>query len=99
MYDIMPYMADFPKKFNQPLKVKLISAVINKSPENSQELENLLAEKRQIANFNKQVGMALKSIIKSNYFFSNDLYCYRCISYYYNVYNVRYRHHRHLRNN
>lgn len=66
MYDVMTYMADFPKKFNQPLKVKLISAVINKSPENSQELENLLAEKRQIADFNKQVVMALKSIIKSH---------------------------------
>lgn len=66
MYDIMSYMSDFPKKFNQPLKVKLISAVINKSPENSQDLENLLVEKRQITDFNKQVISALKSIIKSH---------------------------------
>lgn len=66
MYDIMSYMADFPQKFNQPLKNKLITAVINKSPENSQDLENLLAEKRQIVDFNKQVIMALKSIIKGH---------------------------------
>jgi hemerythrin-like domain-containing protein len=65
MYDIMSYMSDFPIKFNQVLKIKFISAVINKSPENSQDLENLLAEKRQINDFNKQVVMSLKSIIKS----------------------------------
>jgi hemerythrin-like domain-containing protein len=65
MYDLMTYMADFPYKFNQALKIKFISTVINKSPENSQDLENLLAEKRQITDFNKQVVMSLKSIIKS----------------------------------
>ena len=66
MYDIIMYMSDFPTKFNQPLKVKLITLVINKSPENSQDLENILAEKRQIIDFNKQVLLALKGIIKSH---------------------------------
>ena len=44
MYDMASYMSDFPKKFNESLKKRLIEAVINKAPENNQELENLLVD-------------------------------------------------------
>jgi len=66
LFDMMNYMADFPKKFNHSAKAKFINAVINQDPENNNDLENLLAEKKQITDFNKQVIAALKSLIKEH---------------------------------
>lgn len=64
MYDIMHYMANFPEKFNHPIKEKLIQLVIDKDPENNTELESLLAEKRQIVDRTKEVIAALKGLLK-----------------------------------
>lgn len=64
MYDSMHYMANFPERFNHPIKHELIRAVINKDPENSSELESLLAEKKQIKSRAREVISALKSLLK-----------------------------------
>ncbi len=64
MFDSMQYMADFPQKFNHPVKNKLIQAIIDKDPANSEVLETLLAEKRQINSRSKEVIAALKSLLK-----------------------------------
>lgn len=64
MFDSMQYMTDFPQKFNHPVKNKLIQAIIDKDPENSDVLETLLAEKRQINSRSKEVIAALKGLLK-----------------------------------
>ena len=64
MYDSMHYMANFPEKFNHPVKHQLIKAVISKDPANSAELETILAEKRQIKSRGREVINALKGLLK-----------------------------------
>lgn len=64
MYDSMHYMANFPEKFNHPVKHQLIKAVINKDLTNSSELETILAEKKQIKSRGREVINALKGLLK-----------------------------------
>ena len=66
MYDIMHYMANFPHKFNHPVKAKLIQAIVNKDPENNSELETLLAEKQQLVERNLEVINTLKALLKND---------------------------------
>ena len=66
MLDIMNYMANFPDKFNHPAKTSLIESIIKKSDGEGTELEDLLAEKRQINDLAHEVIQALKSLLKES---------------------------------
>lgn len=66
MLDVVHYMSSFPERFNHPTKKSLIQAIIDKDPDNNTDLENLLAEKRQIVDLGNEVIQALKSLLKES---------------------------------
>lgn len=66
MLEVVNYMDSFPDRFNHPTKKALIQAIINTAPENNTDLENLLAEKRQISDLAKEVIQSLKALLKES---------------------------------
>ena len=62
--DTLNFLIGFREKFNHPAKEKLIRYIIDIDPINSVDLENLLAEKKQVQNSFKEVKAAVKSLLK-----------------------------------
>lgn len=65
MLEVSEYMGNFPKKFNHKRKNNLIKAVIAKDT-SLIELEDLLAERRELAELNKEIAQSLKFLIKDH---------------------------------
>ncbi|NRB42973.1 MAG: hypothetical protein HRU20_31650 [Pseudomonadales bacterium] len=64
MFEIMTYMGDYPDKFNHPAKLQLIEMVIKKDSACNDDLELILAEKKQLKVRSSEVLNALRSLLK-----------------------------------